>query len=135
MSFPSDDMIDNFNSRYRASAEPVIRRIEQQVIGSDYGSTSYTTIAQANLLRDILDLGPEKRLLDIGTGAGWPGIYLAQSSECDVVLSDVPFEGLDVARSRAQTEKTNGSVVASSGAPLPFRDSSFEAVTSSDVFC
>ena len=34
------------------------------------------------------------RLLDLGAGRGWPGLYLAVRTGCQVVLSDVPLEGL-----------------------------------------
>ena len=63
-----------------------------------YGANGYTTAAQANLLAQRLDLGPGKRLLDVGSGRGWPGLYLAASTGCTVVLTDLLL--LAVARRR-----------------------------------
>ena len=124
-----------FDDRYRVIGEPAMRRIERRVIGSDYGATSYTTRAQADRLAVELRLGPSSLLLDVGTGAGWPGVYLADTTGCSIVLADVPFEGLKAATARMQDVGVEGGLVNASGHSLPFRDGVFDAVTSSDVFC
>ena len=129
------DMNAEFEERYRVSNEAVMRRIESRVIGADYGATSYTTIAQAERLLEVLELNSGTRLLDVGSGAGWPGIYLARRSGCRVVLTDRALFGLRAAVKRMAEEHVCGQVVAASGSPLPFRDSVFDAVTSSDVLC
>ena len=112
-----------------------MRRAELRVIGSDYGATSYTTREQADRLGQLLELAPGKVLLDIGSGAGWPGIFLARATGCRVVLTDLPLEGLRTASRRMQHEGAAGGVVAASGEILPLRDGMFDATTSSDVFC
>jgi cyclopropane fatty-acyl-phospholipid synthase-like methyltransferase len=129
------DSTSDFNERYRIVGEPAIRRAELRVIGSDYGATSYTTRAQADRLARLLELAPGKVLLDIGSGAGWPGIYLARSTGCRIVLTDLPLEGLRGASHRMRDEGVTGGVVAASGDFLPLRDSMFDAATSSDVLC
>jgi cyclopropane fatty-acyl-phospholipid synthase-like methyltransferase len=129
------DLLDDFDACYRLTDEAVMRTIELSVTGSDYGSSSYTTREQADSVAELLGLGPEKVLLDFGSGAGWPGIYLARSSGCAVVLADLPMEGLRRAERRRRTEGVRGGVVATSAAVLPLRDEVFDAATSSDVFC
>lgn len=126
---------EDFNARYRVIAEPAMQRIERRVIGSDYGATSYTTKDQADGLAEALGLGPGKLLLDLGTGAGWPGVYLADTTGCRVVLSDLPIQGLRVASARMQSVGVEGAAVNAGGESLPFHDAVFDAVTSSDVFC
>ncbi len=74
-------------------------------------------------------------LLDVGAGAGWPGIYLASSTGCEVVLTDIPLEGLQVATRRVRRDGVTGYAAGASGDALPFGDSVFDAVTSSDVLC
>ena len=131
----SGDLGSGFNERYRLVAEPAMRRAEIRVIGSDYGATSYTTRAQADRLAGLLELGRRKLLLDVGSGTGWPGIYVARSTGCRVVLTDFPLEGLRIAARRMQDEGVEGGVVAAFGDSLPLRDHAFDAATSSDVLC
>jgi cyclopropane fatty-acyl-phospholipid synthase-like methyltransferase len=129
------DLLDDFDAYYRLTDEAVMRSIELSVTGSDYGASSYTTREQADSVAESLGLGPGKVLLDFGSGAGWPGIYLARSSGCAVVLTDLPMEGLRRAERRRRTEGVRGGVIATSAAALPLRDRVFDAATSSDAFC
>lgn len=129
------DLTAEFDAYYRIVGEPVMRRIDLAVTGSDYGASSYTTREQADRLSGMLDLAPGMVLLDFGSGAGWPGIHIARSLGCEVVLTDVPLEGLRRADRRRRIEGVPGGVVAASAALLPLRDQVFDAATSSDVLC
>ena len=129
------DTTEEFDAHYQVVGEPVMRRMERRVIGADFGATGYTTTAQADQLLGLLGLGPDGFLLDVGSGTGWPGIYLARSAGCRVALTDLPLEGLRVAAQRLQAEAVSGVVAAASGTLLPFREGTFDAVTSSDVLC
>ena len=95
---------ERFAERYRVAPAEVSRRVELAVIGGDWGANGYTTAAQADLLGHQLGSAPGVRLLDLGAGRGWPGLYLAASTGCQVVLSDVPIEGLQAAAARARQE-------------------------------
>ncbi len=112
-------------------------RIERDVIGAVWGANGYTTVAQANELSRHLDLGPASRLLDLGTGCGWPGLYLAKQSGCSMVGTDMPVEGLAIAARRAGAEGMDQrvSLVAAAGAAQPFRPASFDAIVLTDVLC
>ena len=112
-----------------------MRRAEMRVTGCDYGATSFTTRDQAGQLVELLALRSGDLLLDIGSGAGWPGIHLSRSTGCRVVLTDPSLDGLRVAHRRISAENVVGVVVASSGETLPFQDEAFDAVTHSDVLC
>ena len=94
-------------------------------------------MAQADTLADKLVLSAGDRLLDLGTGRGWPGLYLAARTGCRVVLTDLPLEGLRVAADRAASEGllTRTGVVASAASGLPFRAGSFDVVIHTDVLC
>jgi ubiquinone/menaquinone biosynthesis C-methylase UbiE len=85
----------------------------------------------------MLALGPGKRLLEVGAGSGWPGLFLAQESGCDVTLTDLPIDGLRLAKQRAVSDQLPGvsEMVVASGSALPFRAGSFDAISHADVLC
>jgi 2-polyprenyl-3-methyl-5-hydroxy-6-metoxy-1,4-benzoquinol methylase len=126
-----------FQQRYGNRPSPTARRIEQRVIGGDWGANGFTTMAQADTLASGLGLSAGDRLLDLGTGRGWPGLYLAARTGCRVVLADLPLEGLRVATDRAAAEglASRTGVVAAAASGLPFRAGSFDAVIHTDVLC
>ena len=63
--------------------------IERRVCGCDYGGSSWTTRTESELIISLLGLRPGVRLLDLGAGSGWPGLHIAKTSGCDVVLVDL----------------------------------------------
>jgi len=126
-----------FAESYEISNLPAMRAIERSVLGCDYGGTSWTTSEQAGQMIDRLKLAPGVHLLDIGAGSGWPGLMLADTSGCDVTLVDLPLNALKKAQVRAQNDGIDARVsfTAASGAALPFRKSSFDVISHSDVLC
>jgi 2-polyprenyl-3-methyl-5-hydroxy-6-metoxy-1,4-benzoquinol methylase len=126
-----------FEQRYSVAAAPAAVEIERRVIGGDWGANGYTTIAQADQLATGLQLSAADCLLDIGTGRGWPGLYLAARSGCRVVLADLPMEGLRVAAARAQADglAARSSVLVAAASGLPFHAGSFDAIIHTDVLC
>ncbi len=131
------DTRQRFADRYREDRTDVVTRVEQVVIGGDWGANGYTTTQQADHLADRLHLGAGVRLLDLGAGRGWPGLYLAVRTGCRVVLTDVPVEGLRHALSRTAAERVNDRVTAlvASARALPLRACMFDAVVHTDVLC
>jgi ubiquinone/menaquinone biosynthesis C-methylase UbiE len=127
---------ESFRASYVEAAHPAVAELERRVLGTVFGGTSYTDLAQLGLLVELLGLGSGSLLLEVGAGAGWPGLMLAQQTRCRVVLSDLPIEGLSLARSRATAAGLNDvSCVAADGGFLPFARRSFDAVSHSDVLC
>ncbi len=122
---------------YVRAQSPVMLSIERNVCGCDYGATSWTTIVEAGSIANLLGLRPGVRLLDLGAGSGWPGLYLARRSGCDVALVDLPLAGLRIATRRAAQDRVSGAcwIVLADAAALPFRDGSFDAISHSDLLC
>jgi ubiquinone/menaquinone biosynthesis C-methylase UbiE len=131
------EILETFSNQYGLVLADAMLAIEQEACGSNYGGTSWTTRAEADRIVRLLDLAPNDRLLDIGSGAGWPGLYLAKTGGCDVALTDLPFSGLQIAARRAVADQHAGVcwTAAADGARLPFRDASFHAISHSDVLC
>ena len=127
--------------RYAKYAEfhrsAAMRDLERSVCGCAYGSTSWTTRREAERIAQLLELRPGAKLLDVGAGTGWPGLYLAQFTGCDVVVVDLPLAALRMALERAAADGLSQrcEVVAADGAALPFNDASFDALSHSDVLC
>jgi cyclopropane fatty-acyl-phospholipid synthase-like methyltransferase len=129
--------IERFTDRYRLCCSPVRLVIEKDALDADYGSTGYTTRAQADDLARHLRLEPGDLLADVGSGSGWPGLYLAQQTGCRVVGTDLPFDGLQRARARATTDglTDRASHVVATGRSQPFHAGCFDAVVHTDVLC
>ncbi len=114
-----------------------VRELERSVCGCDYGSTSWTSRGEAEQIAQLLGLRPATRLLEVGAGSGWPGLYLADLTGCNVVLADLPHVALRIALKRAAADNLSErcAAVAANGAALPFKDASFDALSHSDVLC
>ena len=130
-------VFERFSKKYKLLQAEVMREIERTVCGCDYGATSWTTLEEARIVSEILALQANDRFLDIGSGSGWPGVYLAEQMGCDIAMIDLPVGGLRIARDRAVADQIGGAVWASvaDAANLPFRGGSFDAIFHSDVLC
>ena len=123
--------------RYADQCSEVFLEIEREVLGSDYGATSWTDREEAERFAAHLRLAPGSRALEVGAGSGWPGLYLAQQTGGAIVLADLPREGLRLAARRAGAEGLLGRAtpIVSDAASLPFPSAHFDAVYHCDVLC
>ena len=127
----------HFAEYYEFSNLAAIKALELDVFGTDYGGTSWTTSDQARLVASSLALDANSRLLEVGSGSGWPGLFLAKTTDCEVVLLDMPFNALAYAAERAASDGTAGRVhlVNGDATALPFNNESFSCLSHSDVLC
>ncbi len=128
---------ERFAQTYARSQCPAILSVERRVSGCDYGASGLTTRDEARQMATLLGLQPGIRFLDVGAGAGWPGLYFARKTGCDAMLVDLPLSGLRVAIERAVKDRISDRcrVAVADGSQMPFRDGSFDAVSHSDVLC
>jgi SAM-dependent methyltransferase len=103
----------------------------------NYQVKGYTTRDEACQMGRLLGLQLGIRLLEVGAGAGWPGLFFAKESGCDTVLVDLPLVGLRTASERAAKDCISSRCWAAvaDGSRMPFRDSTFDAVSHSEVLC
>ena len=128
----------HFSERYAVPTPLTMGDIERRVLGDGkaWGVNGYTTVAQADAIGRALELGPGRWLLDVGTGRGYPGLYLAAKTGCSVIGTDLPHEPLIAATRRATRENLKSAAfVTAAGGAQPFRERSFDAVVLTDVLC
>ena len=130
-------LIEKFSEDYRLGQATIIRELQGAVCGCADAGTSWTTQSEMLRVADLLGLRPGMRLLELGAGAGWPGLYLARESGCDIALVDLPLEGLRIAAERVAAAPPSGEcwTALADGTALPFDDGAFDAVSHSDVLC
>jgi ubiquinone/menaquinone biosynthesis C-methylase UbiE len=127
---------ERFAARYSEPMAQAELAVEREVFGvTDRGINGYTTLNQADALADRLALRSRMRLLDIGAGRGWPGLHLASTTGCHVVLCDLPLAALRDGLKRAHRHhvQERSSFLLGSGSALPFRPEVFDAVVHTDV--
>ncbi len=128
-----DEVLKRFSNRYAEEGTAAGRLVERRVIGANVGANGYTTVAQADQLVEALDLSPKSRLLDLGSGRGWPGLHVAARSGCRAVLTDVPEAAVRTAQRRSADASDRVSVVRASATHLPFAALSFDAICHTDT--
>ena len=129
------DFLDSFDEQYQHVLSPVMMEIEVEARGTDYGSTSWSTIEQVDRMAAHLNLRPGLRLLDIGSGAGWPGLYIGTKSGCDVTMLDFPSNALNLGLDRAARDGVEAVAAVADAARLPITADTFDGVIHSDVLC
>ena len=137
MGLISDDDRARFRDRYIVSGAPALLAAETEALGSDYQANGYTTVAEADELGRVLDVGLGQVLVDVGAGCGWPGLYLATKHGCTVVGVDPVAEGCGVAERRAFTDglAERAWAVRGNAIALQVRAASVDAVVHTDLLC
>lgn len=122
---------------YARSEADVMQAMVRAVLDSDYHANGYTTRTQADRLGELLDLAPGRLLVDVGSGCGWPGLYLAVRHGCSVVTIDPVMTGVTTARRRILDDAMTDRAWAVTGTAeaLPLRPGSADAVVHTDVMC
>lgn len=128
---------DDFAVQYRRAGAPAVQAVERVFCGCDFGSTSWANREEVDRIAATLKLAPGVRMLEVGAGSGWPSLYMAGETGCDVTLIDLPLDGLKVAAARAARDGLTGAFFAlvADAAHLPLSNASFDVINHCDVLC
>lgn len=134
--FAKDDP-DRFAKRYGLTGTAAEMATEFETLGSDYKANGYTTMQQADLLGDLLELQPGKLLVDLGAGCGWPGLHMANTAGCAVISIDPVTEGCATARERMTSDglASPSAAIRGDARLIPIRPASVDAVVHTDLLC
>lgn len=131
------EQTQRFDAIYDQSQSPVMQSITDDVCGCGYIGSSWSTRDEADLVLKHLQLRKSSKLLELGAGAGWPGLHLAKESGCSVTLLDLPETGIALARERAEKDGISQQVeaVVADASNVPYAPRTFSAINHSDLLC
>jgi SAM-dependent methyltransferase len=131
-------MFDLYNNAYGNYASDPYRHVRLETYGQDFGQTSWVTTEESLEIPQLLGLGPDSSVLEIGCGSGGYALHLAEKVGCQIVGVDINEPGIRSAKELAQT-KALGSRArfeqCDVSKNLPFDDETFDAAFSNDVLC
>ncbi len=126
----------HYDANYGNFKTELYTQIRRDAYGEDIGQNSWHTVEEQNRFLSWLELGADKRLLDVACGAGGPALRIAVVTGCSVVGVDIHEQAIVAACSlavdRGLSEKAEFRVVNASG-QLPFPDADFDAITCIDA--
>jgi SAM-dependent methyltransferase len=129
------ELYDNVYGDFGSDAEAAVRRA---TYGEDIGQSSWMTAEAWLHFADLLQIGPNWHLLEVGSGSGGPAVYLAQRRGCRVTGVDLNEHGVRNGERLAADRGVAGSVTfqrVDAAQPLPFAPAAFDAVVSNDAMC
>ena len=68
----------------------------------EFAHIGFLTVAEAQRMRELLQIGPGDVLADLACGAGGPGLWMAEQSGASLIGADPSAAGLSAARTRAR---------------------------------
>jgi SAM-dependent methyltransferase len=129
------DLYDHAYGNYENQAEAAVRL---ETYGEDIGQSSWMTAAEWRHFADQLAVNDTSHVLEVGSGSGGPAVYLGEARGCRVTGVDINERGVRNAERLAQARNVASLVTfraIDANLPLPFPDSSFDAVVSNDAMC
>lgn len=103
--------------------------------GDDLGQHSFVTPAYFDRFAAQLGIGPDTRVLDLGSGTGGPAVHIAARTGCRMTGLEVNAVGVEMAGRITAGAGLEDRVdfVQADGMHMPFDDASFDVVISMNV--
>jgi len=131
----SVDLYNHVYSDFGSDAEAAVRHA---TYGEDIGQSSWMTAAAWMEYADLLQVGADTTVLEVGSGSGGPAVYLAKRRGCRVTGVDLNEHGIANGARLAQEGALSDRVAfqrVDASQPLPFPSASFDSVVSNDAMC
>ncbi len=132
------DAVDLYNNIYGDFSSDIEAAVRHAAFGEDIGQSSWMTAAEWLQFADRAQVRADSHVLEVGSGSGGPGVYLAASRGCRVTGVDINEHGVrngqQLAAARGLGDRVAFQTVDASR-PLPFPDGTFDAVLSNDAMC
>lgn len=131
-----DRPYDFYGAHYRRFGDERAAAMRREAYGVDLGQTGWRTAEEQAEILELLRLGPDVHLLDVGCGSGGPSLDLAARTGCRVTGLDVEADGIAQAQAAAGARSLGERAafrVADAGGRLPFPNESFAAVLCVDA--
>jgi SAM-dependent methyltransferase len=135
---PVREKVDMYNTSYSHLEHPAYREIRLETYGTDFGQTSWASPEEFTEIARLLELTNNSSALEVGCGSGGCALHFAESTGCRVTGLDVNPEGIKSATALAHSKSLQTRVTFlrhNAATPLPFADSTFDAVYSNDAMC
>ena len=110
--------------------------VREETSGQEIARCNWLSAEEHRRFVHRLQLRPTSAVLDVASGSGGPGIYLAEAVGCEVVGIDIDSQALALAEAEAHQRGFGRQVSflrADAGRPLPFADWRFDAVLCIDA--
>jgi cyclopropane fatty-acyl-phospholipid synthase-like methyltransferase len=132
----SPERADKYEAFYRQFDSELMRRVRAEAYGEDIGQHSWVGAGELRRDSSRLDLGPTRRVLDLGSGPCGPLTFLIASSGCYGVALELSASAIELGRVRAAAlgvQSRFSARVADLNEPLPSDLGQFDCVLAIDV--
>ena len=132
----TQEPIDHYGANYEQFAAQVYAQVRTEAFGQDIGQTSWLTADEQDIFLSWLRLQPTSRLLDVACGSGGPTIRAAKICGSTVHGIDIHEAAVRTARGQAAEANLTDTATfqqADASQPLPFADTSFDAIICIDA--
>ncbi len=129
---------DFYGPQYARFDSDLAAELRREVYGEDIGQQGWRSSAEQGEIAELLCLGPESRVLDVGCGAGGPSLALIERTGCRLTGLDAEAAGIahaeSAASARGLADRARFAVL-DCGGRLPFEEGAFDAVLCVDAIC
>lgn len=129
------DPVDLYDSHYGEVEAEVYRAVRAATYDEDLGQTSWISAAECDEFCSWMDLGKDRRILEVACGSGGVTTRIAERLGCRAQGVDINKAAVSAATSRARERGVQDLAsfrLIDADKPLPFPDGSFDAVFCND---